>query len=120
MEFRSELRDLARSGAGRVQKLRYALRQLRIGPADALGAAISTAQEQRRRSQRGRNSSHSNTTVYQFRREFSLTEGSAPGTRGYPEAVFRYRRRFVAGRGNGGDVSRSHVEVVGDLVIPRF
>ena len=29
MEFRSELRDLARSGAGRVQKLRYALRQLR-------------------------------------------------------------------------------------------
>jgi hypothetical protein len=44
MEFRSELRDLAQSGAGRVQKLRYALRQLRTGPADALSAAISTAQ----------------------------------------------------------------------------
>jgi hypothetical protein len=66
------------------------------------------------------NSSHLNTSDYQFRREFSLTEGSAPGTRGYPEAGFRYRRGFVAGRGNGGDVSRSHVEVVGDLVIPRF
>jgi hypothetical protein len=97
MEFRSELRDLARSGAGRVQKLRYALRQLRTDPADAPGAAICTAQEQRRRSQRGRNSSHSNTTVYQFRREFSLTEGSVRGTRGCLEDVCRYRRRLAAG-----------------------
>jgi hypothetical protein len=29
-------------------------------------------------------------------REFSLTEGSAPGTRGCSGAGCRYRRRFVA------------------------
>ncbi len=33
------------------------------------------------------------------RREFSLTEGSAPGTRGCLGAGCRYQRRFVAGMG---------------------
>jgi len=46
---------------------------------------------------RSTNSSYPNTTGYQYPREFSLTEGSAPGTRGCLEAGCRYQRRFVAG-----------------------
>jgi hypothetical protein len=42
------------------------------------------------------NSSHPNTTGYQFRREFGMTEGSAPGTRGCPAAGRSDQRRFVA------------------------
>jgi hypothetical protein len=34
-----------------------------------------------------------------LRREFSLTEGSAPGTCGCLGAGCRYQRRFVAGMG---------------------
>jgi hypothetical protein len=43
------------------------------------------------------NSSHLNTTGYQFRREFSLTEGAARGTRGHLGPGGRDQCGFVAG-----------------------
>jgi hypothetical protein len=50
----------------------------------------------RRHETRPPNSSHPNTTGYQFPREFSLTEGSAPGTRGSSGSECCDPRGFMA------------------------
>src|SRR5262249_30055576 len=77
------------------------LRPSRAPPPLAAVVGNWTASECRRTSPRGwpaGNSSFLNTTVYQFRREFSLTEGAARGTRGHLGPGGRDQRGLVGRR----------------------